>query len=97
MAQTAHEAGADFIKIFPADGFGPTYIKNLKAPLPHLKLVPTGGVTVGNVGDWLRAGATAVGVGSALFTPQLLKDKNWAEITKLAATMVTAAHAARQK
>lgn len=95
-AQLAHEAGADFVKIFPADGFGPNYIKNLKAPLPHLKLVPTGGVTVGNVGDWLRAGATAVGVGSALFTPQLLKDKNWAEITKLASTMVTAAHAARQ-
>lgn len=96
-AQLAHEAGADFVKIFPADGLGPNYIKNLKAPLPHLKIIPTGGVTPQNVGDWLRAGATAVGVGSALVNAQLLKDKNWAELTRLAGSMVESARAARQK
>lgn len=96
-AQTAHEAGADFVKIFPADGLGPNYIKNLKAPLPHLRIVPTGGVTVQNVGEWIRAGATAVGVGSALVSAQIVKDKNWPELTRLAAAMVKAAREARQK
>ena len=96
-AQTAHEAGADFVKIFPADGLGPNYIKNLKAPLPHLKIIPTGGVTPQNVGDWIRAGATAVGVGSALVSAQALKEKNWPELTRLATAMVKAAREARQK
>lgn len=95
-AQTAHEAGADFIKIFPADGLGPNYIKNLKAPLPHLRVVPTGGVTPQNVGDWIRAGAVAVGVGSALVSAQILKDQNWPELTRLAALMVQGARDARQ-
>jgi 2-dehydro-3-deoxyphosphogluconate aldolase/(4S)-4-hydroxy-2-oxoglutarate aldolase len=94
-AQVAHEAGADFIKIFPADGLGPNYLRNLLAPLPHLRLVPTGGVTPQNVGDWLRAGAVAVGVGSALLPAQVLKDRNWAEITRLAALMVNGVREAR--
>src|ERR1017187_10569676 len=54
-AQTAHEAGSDFIKIFPADTLGPGYIKSLRAPLPHLKIVPTGGVDLQNVTDFLKA------------------------------------------
>ncbi|MFM2081523.1 MAG: bifunctional 4-hydroxy-2-oxoglutarate aldolase/2-dehydro-3-deoxy-phosphogluconate aldolase [Verrucomicrobiota bacterium] len=94
-AQLAHEAGADFVKIFPADGLGPNYIKNLKAPLPHLRIVPTGGVTPQNVGDWIRAGATAVGVGSALVSAQLVKEQNWSELTRVAALMVQAARTAR--
>jgi 2-dehydro-3-deoxyphosphogluconate aldolase/(4S)-4-hydroxy-2-oxoglutarate aldolase len=96
-AQTAYEAGADFIKIFPADTLGPNYIKALKAPLPHLRIVPTGGVTPQNVGEWIRAGAAAVGVGSALVSAQIVKDKNWAELTRLAALMVKGAREARQK
>src|SRR5881398_2629153 len=60
-AQLAHEAGADFIKIFPADGLGPNYIRALRAPLPHLRIVPTGGVDVNNVGDFFKAGCVAVG------------------------------------
>ena len=55
-AQLAHEAGADFIKIFPADSLGVGYIKALRAPLPHLRIVPTGGVDVQNVGEFLKAG-----------------------------------------
>ena len=96
-AQTAHEAGADFIKIFPADGLGPNYIKNLKAPLPHLRIVPTGGVTVQNVGEWISAGASAVGVGSALVSASVVKEKNWPELTRQTAAMVKSVRAARSK
>jgi 2-dehydro-3-deoxyphosphogluconate aldolase/(4S)-4-hydroxy-2-oxoglutarate aldolase len=63
---TAHEAGADIIKVFPATALGPQYIRDVRAPLPQVKLMPTGGVTLDNAGDWIRAGAVAVGVGSAL-------------------------------
>jgi 2-dehydro-3-deoxyphosphogluconate aldolase/(4S)-4-hydroxy-2-oxoglutarate aldolase len=63
---TAWEAGADFVKVFPATALGPTFFKDVKAPLPMVKLIPTGGVTLDNAGDWIRAGASAVGVGSAL-------------------------------
>jgi 2-dehydro-3-deoxyphosphogluconate aldolase/(4S)-4-hydroxy-2-oxoglutarate aldolase len=62
----AHEAGADIIKVFPATALGPQYIKDVRAPLPQVKLMPTGGVTPDNAGDWIRAGAVAVGIGSAL-------------------------------
>jgi 2-dehydro-3-deoxyphosphogluconate aldolase / (4S)-4-hydroxy-2-oxoglutarate aldolase len=62
----AHECGADIVKVFPATALGPQFIKDVRAPLPHLKLMPTGGVTVNNAGDWIRAGAAAVGLGSAL-------------------------------
>lgn len=63
---TAMEAGADIIKIFPADLFGPTIIKDIKGPLPYAKLMPTGGVDVDNVDQWIKAGAVAVGAGSSL-------------------------------
>ncbi len=59
-AQTAHELGADFIKIFPADGLGPKYIQAIRGPLPHLKIVPTGGVDFNTAGDFIRAGCVAV-------------------------------------
>jgi len=62
----AHEAGADIVKVFPATMLGPQFIKDVRAPLPQLKLMPTGGVTVENAGDWIRAGAVAIGIGSAL-------------------------------
>lgn len=83
-AQTAHEAGADFIKIFPADKLGPSYIKALRAPLPHLKIVPTGGVDLNTAADFLKAGCAALGVGGSLLTAEILKTGNWAELTRLA-------------
>src|SRR5438874_674634 len=61
----AHEAGADIVKVFPATALGPQYIKDVLAPLPHVRLMPTGGVTIDNAGEWIRAGAVAVGIGSA--------------------------------
>ncbi|MBU6401149.1 MAG: bifunctional 4-hydroxy-2-oxoglutarate aldolase/2-dehydro-3-deoxy-phosphogluconate aldolase [Verrucomicrobia bacterium] len=88
-AQLAHEAGADFIKIFPADGLGPGYIKALLAPLPHLRIVPTGGVDLDTAADFLRAGCTALGVGSALVSTQILAEENWAELTRRARAFVS--------
>ena len=87
-AQTAHEAGADFIKIFPADKLGPSYIKALRAPLPHLKIVPTGGVDVNTAPDFLKAGCAALGVGGSLVSPEAMKTGNWAELTRLAKAFV---------
>ena len=63
---TAMEAGADIIKIFPADLFGPTIIKDIKGPLPQARMMPTGGVDADNVGEWIKAGVVAVGAGSSL-------------------------------
>lgn len=87
-AQTAHEAGADFIKIFPADKLGPAYIKALRAPLPHLRIVPTGGVDLNTAADFLKAGCAALGVGGSLLTADILKTSNWAELTRLARAFV---------
>jgi 2-dehydro-3-deoxyphosphogluconate aldolase/(4S)-4-hydroxy-2-oxoglutarate aldolase len=96
-AQLSHEAGADFIKIFPADGLGPAYIKALRAPLPHLRIVPTGGVDVYNVGDFLKAGCVAVGVGSSLVSNKILQEANWPELTRRAGEFVKAAKAVRSQ
>jgi len=94
-AQTAHEAGSDFIKIFPADTLGPGYIKALRAPLPHLRIVPTGGVDVQNVAEFLKAGCAALGVGSALVSAKILQEAGWPELTRRAAAFVNAARQAR--
>ena len=66
---TALQAGADIVKVFPAEMFGPAYIKALRAPLPQAPLMPTGGVTVENLAEWFASGAVAVGVGSSLSGP----------------------------
>jgi 2-dehydro-3-deoxyphosphogluconate aldolase/(4S)-4-hydroxy-2-oxoglutarate aldolase len=93
-AQLAHEAGSDFIKIFPADTLGPNYIKALRAPLPHLKIVPTGGVDLKTIGDFFKAGVAAVGAGSSLISKDVLEKDDWATLTKTAAEFVKAAKAA---
>jgi 2-dehydro-3-deoxyphosphogluconate aldolase/(4S)-4-hydroxy-2-oxoglutarate aldolase len=96
-AQLAYEAGSDFVKIFPADGLGPNYIKALRAPLPHLRIVPTGGVDLKTIGEFFKAGCVAVGVGSSLVSTKLLQEKNWTELTRLAGEFVKAAQQARAK
>ncbi|MEX0777096.1 MAG: bifunctional 4-hydroxy-2-oxoglutarate aldolase/2-dehydro-3-deoxy-phosphogluconate aldolase [Phycisphaeraceae bacterium] len=80
----AWQAGADFVKVFPANHFGPTYFKDLLAPMPQLKLTPTGGVDLSTAKDWLAAGAACLGVGSALVKKDLIKSKDWAGLTSLA-------------
>jgi len=94
-AQLAHEAGADFIKIFPADGLGPAYIKGIRAPLPHLRIVPTGGVDLNTAADFLNAGCAALGVGSSLVSAQILRDADWPELTRRARAFVEIARQAR--
>jgi 2-dehydro-3-deoxyphosphogluconate aldolase/(4S)-4-hydroxy-2-oxoglutarate aldolase len=94
-AQTAHEGGADFIKIFPADKLGPGYIKNLRGPLPHLRIVPTGGVDLTTAAEFLKAGCVALGVGGSLLTAEILKTGNSAELTRLAREFVAIAGRAR--
>ena len=90
-AITAWDLGADVIKIFPAEFFGPAYIKSLKAPFPHLEFLPTGGVTPETVGDFLRAGAFATAAGSALVSAAALKSGDWAANTARARQFVEAA------
>ena len=83
-AQAAHEAGSDFVKIFPADTLGPSYIKSLLAPLPHLKIVPTGGVNLDTMEAYLAAGSAALGTGSALLKKEIIAGENWGELERLA-------------
>ncbi|MCG2590300.1 bifunctional 4-hydroxy-2-oxoglutarate aldolase/2-dehydro-3-deoxy-phosphogluconate aldolase [Rhodohalobacter sulfatireducens] len=71
--QQAWDWGADIIKVFPANIVGMNFFKAVKAPLPHLKLMPTGGVSLTNGGEWIKAGACAVGVGSALLNKEAIK------------------------
>jgi len=91
----AWEAGSDAVKVFPAEFFGPAYIKSIKAPLPHIPLVPTGGVNPENVGEFLKAGAMATAAGSSLVDAKSLKEKNWAVITARAKAFVAAVAAVK--
>lgn len=81
-AVTAMEAGADILKVFPGELFGPKIIKAINGPIPYAKMMPTGGVTVDNVGEWIRAGAVAVGAGGALTAGA--KTGDYAKITETA-------------
>lgn len=93
--QAAHEAGADVVKVFPADVVGMPFFKAVLAPLPHLRLMPTGGVTLDNVGGWLRAGAVAVGLGGALVDAQAVQAGDYQRLTDKALQVVAAVAAAR--
>jgi 2-dehydro-3-deoxyphosphogluconate aldolase/(4S)-4-hydroxy-2-oxoglutarate aldolase len=91
----AHESGADIVKVFPATMLGPQFIKDVRAPLPQVKLMPTGGVTLDNAGDWIRAGAVAVGVGSALLDAKAIESGRYDVITANARRVVSSVAAAR--
>ena len=90
-AQLAHESGADFVKLFPADTLGVAYIKAIRAPLPHLRIVPTGGVTVENIAEFFKAGCPAVGVGSSLISREILEKEDWGALQRKAVEFVIAA------
>ncbi|MGV3772427.1 MAG: bifunctional 4-hydroxy-2-oxoglutarate aldolase/2-dehydro-3-deoxy-phosphogluconate aldolase [Verrucomicrobiales bacterium] len=96
-AQTACEAGADYVKLFPAEGLGATYVKSLRAPFPHLKIVPTGGVDLTTITAFFQAGCSAVGVGSSLTSAEILNGGKWDELTSLAVKYVQAAIHAKKK
>jgi 2-dehydro-3-deoxyphosphogluconate aldolase/(4S)-4-hydroxy-2-oxoglutarate aldolase len=84
----AWEAGADVVKVFPAASLGPGFIKDVRAPLPQVKLMPTGGVSIDNAGEWLRAGAVAVGIGSALVDAAAVRAGAFETLTARAARLV---------
>lgn len=81
---TAWEAGADYVKVFPSSGVGASYIKDVKAPLPHIPLVPTGGINAENAAEFISAGATALGVGSSLVNNQLIEEGKFEALTERA-------------
>jgi 2-dehydro-3-deoxyphosphogluconate aldolase/(4S)-4-hydroxy-2-oxoglutarate aldolase len=91
----AHECGADIVKVFPATMLGPQFIKDVRAPLPQVKLMPTGGVTLDNAGEWIRAGAVAVGLGSALLDGKAIADGHFDVIASNARRVVANVAAAR--
>src|SRR5436190_11079935 len=93
----AHEAGADIVKVFPATTLGPQFIKDVRAPLPHVKLMPTGGVTLDNAGDWIRAGAVAVGIGSALLDGAAIESGRFDVIAANARRVVAGVSSARAR
>jgi len=91
----AHESGADIVKLFPATALGPQFIKDVRAPLPQVRLMPTGGVTLDNAGEWIRAGAVAVGVGSALVDTRAIEDGRLDVLTANARRIVASVASAR--
>ncbi|HEV3436269.1 MAG TPA: bifunctional 4-hydroxy-2-oxoglutarate aldolase/2-dehydro-3-deoxy-phosphogluconate aldolase [Gemmata sp.] len=81
---TAWEAGADIVKVFPADVVGPAFFKALRGPLPQVKLMPTGGVDLTTAAEFLKAGAVCLGVGGQLVDPKAVATGDFARITQLA-------------
>jgi 2-dehydro-3-deoxyphosphogluconate aldolase / (4S)-4-hydroxy-2-oxoglutarate aldolase len=94
---TAWTNGADVVKVFPSTALGPGYFKDLLAPLPQLKLTPTGGVDARNAGEWIKAGAVFVGAGSSLVSKDALNRNDWPAVTANAKAFVEAVKAARAK
>ena len=92
---SAWQAGADMIKVFPAQVGGPRYIRAILAPLPQVKLMPTGGVTLQNAAHFIKAGAVAVGLGSALVDKATVQEGHFEVLTERATQLVAAIQRAR--
>ncbi|MBP7933525.1 MAG: bifunctional 4-hydroxy-2-oxoglutarate aldolase/2-dehydro-3-deoxy-phosphogluconate aldolase [Phycisphaerae bacterium] len=91
----AWQAGADMVKVFPTTSLGATFIRDLRGPFPQIKLIPTGGVTLETVADFIKAGSAAVGVGSSLVTKAALKNRDFAAIKATAEEFLKRVRAAR--
>lgn len=92
----AWEAGADLVKVFPATALGPGFFKDIHGPLPQVRMMPTGGVTRENAGEWIRAGAVAIGVGTALVDRTAVSERRYDAITASARHFVGAVRSARE-
>ncbi len=92
---TAWEAGADIVKVFPATVGGPQYLRDIKGPLPQIRLSPTGGVNLENTPDFIRAGAVAVAAGTSLVNKKAVSEKNYDLITETARKFIEAVKLAR--
>jgi 2-dehydro-3-deoxyphosphogluconate aldolase/(4S)-4-hydroxy-2-oxoglutarate aldolase len=84
----AWSLGADMVKVFPADQLGPAFIRNVRAPLPQISLLPTGGVTLESLPAFIKAGAAGFGISSPMFPPALVKEEKWDEISNLISQFV---------
>jgi 2-dehydro-3-deoxyphosphogluconate aldolase/(4S)-4-hydroxy-2-oxoglutarate aldolase len=93
---TAWQAGATYVKVFPASLGGPRYLRDVRGPLPQVKLIPTGGVDAANAGEFIRAGAVAVALGSNLVDARSVANDDWPTITERAQAIVAAVANARQ-
>ena len=93
---TAWAGGATYVKVFPANVGGPRYLRDVMAPLPQVKLVPTGGVDLENAGEFIRAGAVAVALGSNLVSPRAVASGDWENITNSARSITEAVAQARR-
>ncbi len=91
----AWEAGADYVKVFPSGAVGPRYLKDILAPLPQIKLIPTGGVNVDTAGDFIAAGAVALGVGGALVNKAVIESGQFDVLTEAARQLIEAVKRAR--
>ena len=87
--ETAHKFGADFVKLFPITSFSAGYVKAVKAPLSHIKLLAVGGIDENNMNDYLKAGVSGFGVGSNIIDKKMLDENNWTGITNLARKYVS--------
>ncbi|WP_058306610.1 bifunctional 4-hydroxy-2-oxoglutarate aldolase/2-dehydro-3-deoxy-phosphogluconate aldolase [Gracilibacillus massiliensis] len=94
---TAYEAGADMIKVFPASVVGPKFFKDVKGPLPHIPLMPTGGIDAENTSQYIKSGAVAVGAGSTLVKPtNKITEEYLTDITKKAKQFIEAVEKGRE-
>jgi len=80
----AWEAGADIVKVFPAEVVGPAFFKAMRGPLPQIRLMPTGGVDLNTAGEFLKAGACCLGIGSQLVEPRAIAERNFDRLRELA-------------
>jgi 2-dehydro-3-deoxyphosphogluconate aldolase/(4S)-4-hydroxy-2-oxoglutarate aldolase len=93
---TAWQAGATYVKVFPASLGGPRYLRDVRGPLPQVKLIPTGGVDAANAGELIRAGAVAVALGGNLVDARSVADEDWGTITSRAKAVADAVAQARR-
>lgn len=89
---SAHQAGAEYVKLFPASAVSPRYLREVLAPMPDLRIVPTGGVTVESIPQFRAAGAVGVGIGGALVDSRVVAEADWAELERRASALVAAWH-----
>ncbi|HEX3150647.1 MAG TPA: bifunctional 4-hydroxy-2-oxoglutarate aldolase/2-dehydro-3-deoxy-phosphogluconate aldolase [Gemmataceae bacterium] len=93
----AWEAGADIVKVFPADVVGPAFFKAMRGPLPQIRLMPTGGVDLNTAAEFLKAGACCLGIGGQLVDPKLVAAKAFDQLRDLAAQYVDVVKRARTR
>jgi 2-dehydro-3-deoxyphosphogluconate aldolase/(4S)-4-hydroxy-2-oxoglutarate aldolase len=92
----AWENGADIVKVFPATAVGPQFFKDIHGPLPQIRLTPTGGVSLENAGDFIRCGASCLGVGTALLNKKMIAESDWHTLTEHAKKFVAEVQQARK-